>query len=53
VPSVRSLRGVKLGCALLFEIFADQVNVVQVTHDKQRHSMLFTRGEGRKLKTLP
>lgn len=53
VPSVRSLRGMKLGCALLFEMFDDQVNIVQATYGRQRHSMLFTTSDGGKLRTLP
>jgi len=52
VPSVRSLRGVKLAATLLFEIFDDQVNIVQATSDGHRHSMLFTAGDGRKLKAV-
>jgi hypothetical protein len=52
VPSVRSLRGVKLASTLLFEVFEDQVNIVQATSDGRRHSMLFTAGDGRKLKAI-
>jgi uncharacterized protein DUF6702 len=52
VPSVRTLRGVKLGCALLFEIFDDQVNLVQATDRGRRQTTLFTSGDGRKLKGL-
>jgi hypothetical protein len=53
VPSVRSLRGVKIATTLLFEIFDDQVNIVQATSDGHRRSMLFTAGDGRKLKAIP
>jgi len=53
VPSVRSLRGVKLSSTLLFEHFDDQVNIVQTTYDGHRHSMLFTAGDGRRLKPIP
>lgn len=52
VPSVRALRGVKLASALLFELYDDQVNIVQTTAEGRHHSMLFTAGEGRKLKAL-
>ena len=52
VPSVRSLRGVKIATTLLFEIFDDQVNIVQATSGGNRQSMLFTAGDGRKFKTL-
>ena len=52
VPSVRSLRGVKIATTLLFEIFDDQVNIVQATSDGHRRSMLFTAGDGRKLKAI-
>jgi hypothetical protein len=53
VPSVRSLHGVMLASTLLFEVFDDQVNIVQSTYDGRRHSMLFTAGDGRKLKPIP
>jgi hypothetical protein len=53
VPSVRSLRGVKLTSALLFEVFNDQVNIVQTVRDGHRHSMLFTAGDGRAMKAIP
>jgi len=53
VPSVRTLHGVKLASTLLFENFDDQVNIVQSTYDGHRHSMLFTAGDGRKLKPIP
>ena len=53
VPSVRALRGVKIASALLFELYDDQVNIVQTTTTEGRHrSMLFTTGDGRKLKSL-
>lgn len=53
IPSVRSLRGVKLASTLLFDAFSDQVNIVQTMHDGRRHSMLFTAGDGRALKAIP
>ena len=52
VPSVRSLRGVKIATTLLFEIFDDQVNIVQATSGGRRQSMLFTAGDGRKFKAI-
>ena len=52
VPSVRSLRGVKIATTLLFEIFDDQVNIVQATSGGHRRSMLFTAGDGRKFKAI-
>lgn len=52
VPAVRALRGVKLGSSLLFELYADQVNIVQTTAEGRHHSMLFTSGDGQKLKFL-
>jgi hypothetical protein len=53
VPSVHTLRGVKLASRLLFENFDDQVNIVQATYDGHRHSMLFTAGDGRTLRPIP
>ena len=52
VPSVRSLRGTKLASTLLFEVFADQVNIVQAAHGGNRRSTLFVAGGGRKLKPI-
>jgi hypothetical protein len=52
VPSVRSLRGVRVASTLLFEVFDDQVNIVQATYDGRRHSMLFSAGDGRKVKQI-
>jgi hypothetical protein len=52
VPSIRALRGVKVASTLLFELYDDQVNIVQTTVDGRHHSMLFTAGDGKKLKAL-
>ena len=52
VPSVRALRGVKVASTLLFDLYDDQVNIVQTTADGKHHSMLFTAGDGKKLKAL-
>ena len=52
VPSVRALAGVKIASTLLFELYDDQVNIVQTTADGRHRSMLFTAGDGRKLKSL-
>lgn len=52
VPSVRQLRGVKIASTLLFELYDDQVNIVQTTAEGRHRSMLFTTGDGRKLKSL-
>ena len=51
-PAVKTLRGVRLACALLVELFDDQVNIVQEAATGQRHSLLFTRGDARTLKPL-
>jgi len=53
VPSVRTLHGVRVASTLLFEVFDDQVNIVQANYDGRRHSMLFTAGDGRKVKQIP
>jgi hypothetical protein len=52
VPSVRATGGVKIASALLFELYEDQVNIVQTTVAGRHHSMLFTSGDGKKLKSL-
>ncbi len=51
-PTVKALRGVRFGTALLFEKFEDQVNIVQVSDGSARRSMLFTRGDSGKVKVL-
>ena len=38
-------RGLQLHVGLLFERFADQINIVQATHDGRRGTLLFTRGD--------
>ena len=52
VPSIRALRGVKVASTLLFELYDDQVNIVQTTTDGRHRSMLFTAGDGKRLKSL-
>jgi hypothetical protein len=52
VPSVRALRGVKIASTLLFELYDDQVNIVQTTEGGRHRSMLFTTGDGKKLKSI-
>ena len=52
LPSVRQLRGVKIASTLLFELYDDQVNIVQTTAEGRHRSMLFTTGDGRMFKSL-
>ena len=52
VPSVHGLKGVKVASTLLFELYDDEVNILQTTADGRHHSMLFTSGDGKKLKAL-
>jgi len=51
-PTVHALRGVKVGSTLLFELYDDQVNIVQTTEGGRHHSMLFTSGDAKRLKFL-
>lgn len=51
-PALTSLRGARLGSTLLFEKFDDQVNIVQVVDGTTHRSMLFTSGDGTKVKAL-
>lgn len=41
-----SLRGLRVHNQLLFELYPDQVNIVQAAWDGGRASLLFTRGDG-------
>jgi len=40
-----NLDGLQAHNALFFELFADQVNIVQTIHGTDRHSVLFTPGD--------
>ncbi len=42
------MRGLQVHNRLLFELFADQINIVQASHGGRRQSMIFTRGAGPK-----
>lgn len=46
--SVGTLRGATVSNAILLERFSDQVNIVQVSYDGRRQSLLFTRAEAPK-----
>ena len=52
VPLIRALHGVRIASTLLFELYDDEVNIVQTAADGRHRSMLFTAGDGRKLKAL-
>lgn len=38
-------QGLQLRVGLLFELYADQINIVQTNYDGRRGAMLFTRGD--------
>lgn len=40
--------GLRIANALLCELFDDQVNIIQVSRDGERRSILFVRGDGAK-----
>ena len=52
VSSIRSLRGVQLGCRLLVEAFDDQVNIVQTTSSAGRRTVLFTNADRGRMKPI-
>ncbi|HVF40559.1 MAG TPA: DUF6702 family protein [Gemmatimonadaceae bacterium] len=41
----RGLSGYSVASMLLFDLFDDQVNIVQISNDGKRTSMLFTKGD--------
>lgn len=41
-------RGVRLSNTLLFDLFGDQINIVQSSVTGRTHTLLFTRGDGPK-----
>lgn len=45
-PLGRSPKSIGMSSRVLFDLYADQINVVQATIDGTRSSLLFTRGDG-------
>ncbi|HZI23281.1 MAG TPA: DUF6702 family protein [Gemmatimonadales bacterium] len=39
------VQGLRLRVGLLFELYADQINIVRTSHDGRRGALLFTRGD--------
>lgn len=50
-PASQGLSGLHVRVALLFERYADQINIVQASYTGRRVALLFTSGDGPK--TLP
>ena len=48
-PAAAPLAGARVRSTILTDAFADQVNIVQVTYDGRRKTLLFTRGDGAKV----
>ena len=51
-PGLRSLKGIRVAYATLFDAFADQVNILQANDNGRRHTVLFTASDGRASKTI-
>ena len=51
-PGIRSLAGLRLTNAVLFERYDDQVNIVQTQDGTRRQTLLFTRRDAGVPKTL-
>lgn len=47
-PAPAGIAGLRMRSGLLFELFDDQVNIVQATYEGRRSSLLFTRGDREK-----
>jgi hypothetical protein len=47
-PAPRGLGGVQVRVRLLFEVYRDQINIVQASYDGRRASLLFSRGDSAK-----
>jgi hypothetical protein len=45
VPAGTLLSGVRLQSAMLFELYDDQVNIVQAEYEGKKQSLLFTKGD--------
>lgn len=52
VPALRSLAGVRIGNALMLDVFDDQVNIVRAQAGSRRSSVLFTKGDRGRVKPL-
>lgn len=48
-PAPGGLRGMRVASTLMFEMFADQVNIVQAVDGRRKQSLLFTPGARPKL----
>jgi len=48
-PAPRGLAGVQVRARLLFELYRDQINIVQASYDGRRASLLFSRGDSAKV----
>jgi len=46
--ALRGVIGARVDARMLFELYPDQVNIVQVTDGSHRQSLLFTRGDSAK-----
>lgn len=51
-PGLHSLAGVRVAYAILFDAFADQVNILQANDNGRRHTVLFTASDGRRSKSI-
>jgi hypothetical protein len=47
-PSFQGVSGLRVRVALLFERYADQINIVQASYAGRRAALLFTRGDAAK-----
>lgn len=47
-PAPAGISGFKVAHRVLFDLYPDQINLVQATHDGRKQSMLFVRGDGPK-----
>lgn len=45
-PAPAGLAGMKVTHRILFDLYADQINIVQASYNGKRVSILFTRGDG-------
>lgn len=48
-PAPGGLRGMRVASTLMFEMFSDQVNIVQTVDGRRKQSLLFTPGDRPKL----
>ena len=52
VPTIHSLKGIRVSYSTLFDAYRDQVNILQANDSGRHHTVLFTASDGRASKAI-